>query len=46
MSRVKRTSDPADTVIELRPDNDGSLIPYLYTEGAADPPSTADPDEE
>jgi len=37
---------PGDTVIELRPDNDGSLIPYLCAEGAADPPSTADPDEE
>ena len=38
--------EPGDTVIELRPDDDGTLVPYIYTQGAAEPPSTADADSE
>jgi hypothetical protein len=37
---------PGDTVIELRSDDHGTLIPYLYTQTAAGPPPTTDPDGE
>jgi len=38
--------EPGDTVIELRPDDHGTLIPHLYTQTAAEPPPTVDPDGE
>ena len=43
---MMRTSNPGDTVIELRPDDHGTLIPHLYTQTAAEPPPTVDPDGE
>jgi hypothetical protein len=31
--------EPGDTVIELRPDDNGTLVPYIYTHPAAEPPA-------
>jgi hypothetical protein len=38
--------EPGDTVIELRPDDDGNLVPHLYTQSDAKPPPAAGPDGE